>query len=175
MVLVREALQFVVIDALVFTAHAVGDHVISLAGEIERMPVREVAAVSQVQTHHRVTGRADGRISRLVRLRAGVRLHVGVLGPEDFPGALAGKLLDHIGEFAASVITFPGVSFRVFVGEDAGGRFQNCFRSEVLAGDQLELRMLARDFPLDGVIDFRVGFGQRPRHSVSRCHRKQLF
>jgi len=35
--------SIVVIDALVFLAHAVGHHVVGLAGKIERVAVRQVA------------------------------------------------------------------------------------------------------------------------------------
>jgi len=49
--------------------------------------VRQVAAVGQVQTHDGVAGRQHGGIGGLVGLRAGVRLHVGVLGAEQFAGA----------------------------------------------------------------------------------------
>jgi hypothetical protein len=46
-VLLGQALQFVVIDALVVFAHAVGNHVVGLARKIELMAVGQVAAVRQ--------------------------------------------------------------------------------------------------------------------------------
>ena len=39
LVLCGQAGQFVVVDALVLLAHAVGDHVVGLAGEVERVAV----------------------------------------------------------------------------------------------------------------------------------------
>ena len=61
LVLVRQALHFVVVDALVFLAHAVRHHVVGLAREVELVAVREVAAVRQVQPHDGVAGRAAPR------------------------------------------------------------------------------------------------------------------
>ena len=85
LVLVREPLELVVVDPLVVLPHAVGDDGVELAGEIQRMAVREVAAVRQVHPEHRVARLQQREVDRHVRLRAGVRLHVGVLGAEQLP------------------------------------------------------------------------------------------
>ena len=145
----RQPLHLVVVDALVFLAHAVGNHVVSLAGEIELVAVGEVAAVRQVQAHDGVAGRQHRGIGGLVGLRAGVRLHVGVLGAEQLLGAVAGQVLDDVGELAAAVVALAGIAFGVLVGEDAAGGFQHGFRGEVLAGDQFELRVLPLHLVLD--------------------------
>ena len=42
--------QVVVINRLRFPSHAVGNYFVSLAGEIQRMSMREVSAVSEIQT-----------------------------------------------------------------------------------------------------------------------------
>ncbi len=78
-----------------------------------------------------------------VGLRAGVRLHVGVLGAEDLFGAVAGEVLDDIGELAAAVVALAGVAFGVLVGEDGSGGFENGAADEVLRGDHLQALVLA--------------------------------
>ena len=85
LVLVREALELVVVDPLVVFADAVRDDVVELAGEVQRMAVREVAAVREVHAEDGVAGLEQREVDGHVRLRAGVRLHVGVLGAEQLP------------------------------------------------------------------------------------------
>ena len=64
-----------------------------LAGEVELVAVREVAAVRQVQAHDGVAGLQHRGVRGLVGLRARVRLHVDVLGAEELLGALARQVL----------------------------------------------------------------------------------
>ena len=56
LVFVGQPRQFVVVDAFVFPAHAVRHDVVGLAGEVELVPVREVAAVRQVHPQDGVAG-----------------------------------------------------------------------------------------------------------------------
>ena len=44
------------VDALVFFAHFVTDHVVHLAGEVKLVAVGEVSAVVEVKTHDGVAG-----------------------------------------------------------------------------------------------------------------------
>ncbi len=64
-------------------------------------------------------------VGGLVGLRAGMRLHVGILGAEELLGALARQVLDDIGEFAAAVVALARIAFRVLIGEDAAGGFEH--------------------------------------------------
>ena len=136
----------------------------SLAGEIERVAVREVAAVRQVHAQDGVAGLQHRGVGGLIGLRAGMRLHVGVLGAEQLLGALARQVFDDVGELAAAVVALAGIAFGVLVGEDAAGGFEDRFGGEVLAGDQFELRVLALGFMLDRLVDLGIDFGQGPRH-----------
>ena len=77
-----EAGEFVVIDALVFFAHAVGDDVVSLAGKVELVAVSKVSAVRQIHAEDGIAGLEDGGVGGLIGLRAGMRLDVGVFGAE---------------------------------------------------------------------------------------------
>ena len=100
-------------------------------------------------------GLQHGGVGGLVGLRAGVRLHVGVLGAEELLGAVARQVLHDVGELAAAVVALAGIAFGVLVGEDAAGGFEHRFGGEVLAGDQLELGVLA--------LRLRAGWPRRPR------------
>ena len=109
-----------------------------------------------------------------VGLRAGVGLDVGVLGAEELFGAVAGEVLDDVGELAAAVVALAGVAFGVFVGEDGACGFEDGAADEVLGGDHLEAFVLADDFVLNLCGD--LGVGRRPGgiqvdgHGVILCH-----
>ena len=61
-------------------------------------------AVRQVHAEERVARLEEREEHRGVRLRAGVRLHVGVLGAEELLRAVDGELLDLVDELAAAVV-----------------------------------------------------------------------
>ena len=144
--LIGEARHLVEIDAFVFPAHLVSDYVVSLAGEVEFVAMREVPAMSEVEPHDGVARLEHGGVGGLIGLRAGMRLHVDVLGAKKLFGAVAGQVLHFIGILAAAVVAFAGVAFGVLVGEDASGGFENGFGGEVFACDQLDLTVLALRF-----------------------------
>ena len=81
-VLFGQARELVVIDALVVAADAVRNNVVGFAGEIQRMAVREMATVSEIHAEDCVARLEHGRVCGLIGLRSGVRLDVGVFGPE---------------------------------------------------------------------------------------------
>ena len=162
LVLVRQPLELVVVDPLIVLADAVGDDRVELAGEVERMAVGEMAAVGEVHAEHGVARLQQREIDRHVGLRAGVRLHVGVLGAEQLLGALDGQRFGDVHELAAAVVALAGVAFRVLVGQDRTGRLQHRLADEVLRGDQLEPGVLALDFVANGAGDLGIGLGEGP-------------
>ena len=125
-----------------------------------------MAAHGQVEAEDGVAGLEDGHVGGGVGLRAGVGLHVGVLGREDLFGAIAGEVLDHIGILASAVIAASRIAFGIFVGEDRGSGFEDGAADEVLGGDHLEAFVLAADFGVDGGGDFGVVEGEGAGHAV---------
>ena len=75
--------ELVVVDRLGVLAHAVGDDLEGLAGEVERVAVGEVAAVGEVHAEDDVARLAGREVDGHVGLRAGVRLDVGVVAAEE--------------------------------------------------------------------------------------------
>ena len=121
----------------------------------------QVAAVRQVHAEHRVAGLQRRHVDGDVRLRAGVRLHVGVLGAEKLLGAVDGELLGAVHEFAAAVIALAGIAFGIFVGEHRAHGFEHGFGDEIFRGDQLEAGGLAAHFVAQRFSDFRIHFVER--------------
>jgi hypothetical protein len=132
-VFLRQVADLVVVDALVVLAHAVGDHVVEHTAEVDRRAVRQMAAVREVHAEDRVTRLEQGEVDAHVRLGAGVRLHVGVVGAEQLAGAGPGRLLHDIGELATAVVALAGVALGVLVGEHRAHRLEHGRRNEVLA------------------------------------------
>ena len=166
LVLVGETGHVLEIDAFVFLAHLVGDDVVSLAGEIELMAMREVSSMREIEAHDGVAWLEHGGVCGLISLGTGMRLYVDVLGVEELFGAIAGEIFDFVGVFAAAVIALAGIAFGVFVGEYAAGSFEDGFGDEVLAGDQLDLAVLPLRFLKNEVIDGGIGFGERTRDGI---------
>ena len=146
LVLVGQLFDLVIVDALVILVHAIGDKFVHAAGEVERMTVREVTAVSEIHAQNDVAGLKRGHVDGNVGGGAGVRLHVGMVGAEQFLGTIDGQLLDLVGDFAAAVVALAWIAFGVLVGEDRAHSFEDCFGDEIFAGDQLESGGLALGF-----------------------------
>ena len=143
---------------------SVGNDAVGLAGKIQRMAVGEVAAVGEIQSQNGVAGLKHRSVGLHVGLRSGMGLHVGIFGAEELFGAVAGQVLDHVGEFAAAVVAFAGISFGVLVGEHRSHGFEHGFADEIFGGDQLQAFMLALSFMVDGRGHLGIGFKQGARH-----------
>ena len=82
------------------------------------MAVREMAAVREIHAQNRVSVLNCRQVNAHVRLCAAVRLHVGVIGAEQFLRAIDRGLFDNVGILTAAIVAFPGIAFRVLVGKD---------------------------------------------------------
>ncbi len=152
--------EFVVVDDLGVLAHTVGGDTVELAGKIQLVSVCQMAAVRQIEAEDGIARLKDGHIGRRIGLRAGVRLHVGVFGAENLLGAVAGQVLDHVREFATTVVAFARIAFRVLIREDGACGLQHGAADEVLRRNHLQPLVLAGDFVSDGLGDGGVGLGE---------------
>ena len=158
LVFVGQLLYLVVID-LFLVVQAVLDGVVQLAADVHRGAVGQVAAVRQTHAQNGVAGLEHGNVHALIRLRAGMRLDVGIFGTEQRLGAVDGQLLGHVDEFAAAVIALAGIALGVFVGQLAALRFHHCRAGVVFRGDQLDVILLATVFVLNRGPKFGIGHG----------------
>ena len=127
-----QTVDLVDVDRLGVLVETVGDDVEQPAGEVHLRSVREVAALIEPHTEDRVAGVEKGQVGGHIRLGAGVRLHVGVLGAEQRLGTFHGQRLDLVDHRTALVIAPAGVALRVFVREHRTGRLHRRYRCEVL-------------------------------------------
>ena len=91
-----------------------------------------MAAVREIHSENGIARLERGHIDRDIGLRAGVRLHVGVLGAEELLRAVDRKLLGLVDEFAAAVIALRAVAFGVLIRQHRAHRFEHRFGDEVL-------------------------------------------
>jgi hypothetical protein len=69
--------------------------------------------------------------------------------PKSCFGAVAGQVLDDVGELAAAVVALAGIAFGVLVGEDGARGLEHGAADEVLRGDHLQAFVLAENFVLN--------------------------
>ena len=158
LVLVGQFLHLVVID-LFFVIQAVLDGVVQLAADIHRSAVGQVAAMRQRHAQDGVARLEHRHVHRLVGLRAGMRLHVGVFSAEQCLGAIDGQLLGDVHIFAAAVVALAGIAFGILVGQLAALRFHHRRAGVVFRSDQLNVIFLAAIFVLNRGPQFGVSHG----------------
>ena len=134
------------------------------------MAVRQMPAMRQIHSQDGIAGLQHRRIRRLICLRSGMRLHIGMLSAEKFLGPIASQIFDDVRELAPAVITLPRITFCVFIREDTAGSFQHGFGDEVLAGNQLQASVLTFHLMLNLLVNFRVDLGKRTGHALLFGH-----
>jgi hypothetical protein len=132
-----------------------------------------VAPRIEAEAHEGVARLQKREEHSLIRLGAGVRLHIGERAVEQPLGAVDGEFFDHIDIFAAAVIAPSRIALGIFVGENRSLRLQDRLRDDVFGGDQLDLVLLALEFVGDGVGNLGVGLGQPAgeKGRILRSHR----
>ena len=175
--LLREPEHLVEVDEAGLTVDAVGGDRVQVPREVHLVPVRQVAAVVEPQGQERVAGLEAGEVDRHVRLRAGMGLHVRVLGPENRLRALDRKPLDLVDHLAAAVVPLSGIPLGVLVRRHRPGCLEHRRPGEVLGRDQLDLTALAPELALDQPRDLRIdvaepGGTERLERNLGQGHRR---
>ncbi len=126
-------------------------------GGVELHPVRQVPAAGQVQRDERLARLHDGHERRQVGVGAAVRLHVGMPAAEHLPGPFDGQAFHLVVELAPAVVSRARISLGILVGQHRSRRFAHRGRDVVLAGDQLQRRLLPPLLAGDQLGNPRVG------------------
>ena len=159
--LLGDPLDLVHVDQVGLGRDLVGRDVVQPARHVDLHAVAEVAAVRQREAHDRVAGLQQRVVDGRVGLRAGVRLHVGVLGAEQRLGAVDRELLDHVDVLAAAVVALARIALGVLVREHAALALEDRLGHEVLRRDHLERALLALELAADRLGDLGIDVGQR--------------
>jgi hypothetical protein len=159
-VLLRGAQDLLEVDETGVAVDAVRGDRVEVAGEVDPVPVRQVAAVVEPHGEERVAGLEAGEVHGHVRLRSGVRLHVGVLRAEEGFRPLDREALDIVDDLAPAVVAPPGVPLGVLVGGHRPDGLEHRGPREVLGRDELDLGTLAVELAREESRDLRVDLGQ---------------
>jgi len=153
---VRQFFGRVIVDQFGVRMKSVRNHLEPLAADVDRRAVGEVTAVRQRHAENLVARLQRREEHRLIRLRTGMRLHIGGLRPEQFFNPVDRELLGDIDEFAAAVIAFAGIALGVFIGELRPLSGHHHRARVILRRDQLDVIFLALVFGGDGCPDFGI-------------------
>ena len=121
------------------------------------MSVGQVTAVVKAHGKDGISGLAQRGVDSLVGTAAGVGLNVGGFGSEKLLDAFDGNGFDFINVDAAVVVTFAGIAFGVFVGENRALGGADGAAGKVFAGDQFDAVILSGGFPVDHGSQFGIG------------------
>jgi len=146
-----QAFHGVVIEAIIGLAYAVGHDLVQPAGEVHRTAMGQMSAVRQIHAHDYIARLQQRHVHRHVRLRARVRLYIGVLNPEQLTRTLLRQAFDLIDMFAAAVVAAARITLGILVGQHRALGLEHRFRYDVLAGDQFQRVLLAAQLGLDGL------------------------
>src|SRR4029077_12062704 len=95
-------------------------------------PVRQVAAVRELEREDGVAGIERSEVDGHVRLRARMRLDIRVLRAEERLRAVDRELLDLVDDLAAAVVAPAGVALGILVRRNTADRFEDRRPREVL-------------------------------------------
>ena len=152
----RQRLDLLVVDQPAVRTHAVLNCMKQLAGEVHLGAVRQVTTLIQAHAEKHVTWRQQCEVHRRVGLRAGVRLHVDIVGAEKFLRPVDRQLLGNVHEFTAAVVALARIALRVFVGHRRTLRLQHPGTGVVLRGDEFDVILLALPLAVERALEFRV-------------------
>ena len=109
--------ELIVINPLILLVNPVMDDLKKFAGEIRRVAVSEVAAMTEIHGQKLVSRLEHGKVHAHVRAAAGVRLHVHIIAAKHFLGARNSQFLGHVHMLAAAIPALAGITFGVLVGK----------------------------------------------------------
>ena len=155
-------LERVVVDPLVVAVDPVAVDLEVPAAEVQGHPVGQVAALVELHAEDAVARADRAQVDGHVGLGAAVRLDVDVLrAGEELEGSLLGEPLDDVDVLAAAVVALAGQALGVLVGQPAALRLQDRPEHVVLAGDQLDLVVLAATLTVHRLPELGIDVGDR--------------
>jgi hypothetical protein len=85
-------------------------------------------------------------------LRSDIITPIGGIGLEELFNTLNGDCFDHVAELTAVVVSFAGISLRVFIGQRGGRCLEDGFRHVIFGCYQDKAILLTRVFSLEDII-----------------------
>ena len=143
--------DLVIVDAVGFGVHAIGDNLVVDPRIVHGAAVGQVAAVVQVHSHDGVSHVAQGLVHCVVGRSAAVGLDVCMVRAEEGLGPVPGNVLHHVHTFTATIVALAGIALGILIGEHGRSSRQNGRADKVLRGNQLNISPLTVVLRLHGV------------------------
>ena len=131
-------LHLVVIHTAGFLVEVVADSMVEDTGSIHRRTMGQMASVVQIQAHEGVTRLQTSQKYRSIGLRSRVRLHVGVLGTEQFAYPFDGQALHFVHHLTASVVSLSRIPLGILVRQPRPHGFHHFVAHEILRRDEFD-------------------------------------
>jgi len=85
-------------------------------------------------------------------------LYISISASKKFHRAVAGKVFYYIYMFTASIITFPWITFCIFVGQRASHCCHNCFADKIFRSNQFNIFPLPSRLVFNCLCNLRIKF-----------------
>ena len=123
----------------------------------------EMPAGGQIHPHERVAWLQQGQEHRLIRLGAGMGLHIGERAVEQGLGPLDRKPLGDIDELATTIVSAARIPLGILVGQDGALGLKHSPAHDVLRGDELDLGALPLELLPNHTGNVRIGITKAGR------------
>ena len=150
--------DLVIVDAVGFGVHAIGDNLVVDPRIVHGAAVGQVAAVVQVHSHDGVSHVAQGLVHCVVGRSAAVGLDVCMVRAEEGLGPVPGNVLHHVHTFTATIVALAGIPFSILVGKARTHSLHYLVTNKVFGCDQLDTFELALMLFFDDVENDVVSF-----------------
>ena len=119
----------------------------------------------EIHREHGISDVEYSAVDGLVGLGSRVRLHVDVVGAEEFLRARNREILDLVDLLTSTVVAAARVALGVFVRQYRAGRLEDGLRNEVLRRDEFQRQRLPAGLQGDELRDLRIRLGEGSGHS----------
>ena len=136
------------------------------ARQVRGCTVGQVTTRGKRHAKNGIAGLQQRQEHGLVRLRAGMRLHINECGTKQLFCAFDRKRLDNIGIFTTAIIAATGIALGIFVRQNRSLCLQHRCADDVFRGDHLDLVLLTDKLVTDCSGKIRVGIGKRCREEA---------
>ena len=120
-----QSAYFIEVDPPCLSADPVMEELVVPAGEVGLEAVSQMTSVGQAHGQDGVPRFKRCAVHGLVRRRAGMGLHIRMLGAVQLLGPLYRQRLYSVDDLAAPVVASPGIALRVLVSENASHGLEN--------------------------------------------------
>lgn len=129
-----------------------------IAGDIDRAAVGQMSAIGQIHAHDCIAGLQQAIIHSKVCLGTGMRLYIDMIRAEQFLCTVDSQLFHLIHIFAAAIVPFSRIPFRIFVGQHTSLCFHDRIADNIFRCDHFQFVSLTIQFFLNGAVYSAVIF-----------------